>query len=384
MAAYLVAHPGVAGDGRMHAVHELAGGETLVRWALPAMFGCACTHLSLLALAARQRDLTVDVLSGWPKPRCNGAHRPQSSPLRLAFAIGCGSDVGGGIDVGSSGGTSAGVASMSGGSAESARGGASGNDVSGGGAGANSGGVGGSSPSVAGKGGTSTGRRRSQGGSGLGGGGGAGGSAGGAGVGGSPAASGAGGGGGSGGSASVFPPNCKCLGMGPPACVPTGNVTFTLARSASPSADEQKAYDDITCAMTGAVAYYNCNTTITKALNVSYVPSVATADGNYNGSIRFGSDHSYMECATGMHEIAHTVGVGTAPNWPKVSTGGLFTGENAIAQLRVITGVADDVLHSDTQHFWPYGLNYASEAKSTADLLDHCLMVTAIRKDLGL
>jgi len=182
----------------------------------------------------------------------------------------------------------------------------------------------------------------------------------------------------------VFPAKCTCLGLGPPQCMPTGNVTFTLARAASPTADEQRAYDDITCAMDGAVAYYNCNTTISKQLNVTYVPSVATADGNISGSIRFGSDHSYMECATGMHEIAHAVGVGTAPKWPQVSTNGLFNGANAIAQLRAITGVATDVLHSDTQHFWPYGLNYASEAKSTADLIDHCLMVTAIRKDLGL
>jgi hypothetical protein len=85
-----------------------------------------------------------------------------------------------------------------------------------------------------------------------------------------------------------------------------------------------------------------------------------------------------------MHEIGHTLGVGTAPNWPKLSVDGLFIGETAIAQLRAITGKSDDVLHSDTQHFWPYGLNYESEAKSTADLVDHCLMVTAMRKDLGL
>src|SRR6185369_6926147 len=141
-----------------------------------------------------------------------------------------------------------------------------------------------------------------------------------------------------------------------------GDISFTLTRSASPTADEQSAYEAITCAMTGAVAYYNCNTSLSKKLSVTYVPSVATADSNFNGSIRFGSDHGYMVCATSMHEVGHALGVGTAPNWPKVSTGGLFNGEAAIAQLRAITGKADDVVHSDTQHFWPYGLNYASEA----------------------
>jgi hypothetical protein len=57
---------------------------------------------------------------------------------------------------------------------------------------------------------------------------------------------------------------------------------------------------------------------------------------------------------------------------------------NATAELRAITGNAMDVLHCDSQHFWPYGLNYVTEAHSTEDLVDHCRIVTAIRKDLGL
>jgi hypothetical protein len=188
---------------------------------------------------------------------------------------------------------------------------------------------------------------------------------------------------GSGGSAVVFPPNCTCLELGPPACTQTGHVSYTLTKAAAPTADQLSAYDAISCAMDGAVAYYNCNTSITKQLNVTYDPGVPTADGNFNGSVRFGG-RAYMECVTGMHEIAHAVGVGTAPKWSTYSVGGVFTGANAIAQLRAITGNAADVLHSDTQHFWPYGLNYTSEAHGTADLIDHCLMVTAIRKDLGL
>jgi len=34
-------------------------------------------------------------------------------------------------------------------------------------------------------------------------------------------------------------------------------------------------------------------------------------------------------------------------------------------------GVGGNTLHSDTQHFWPFGLNQASEAQSAADLVDH-------------
>ena len=204
-----------------------------------------------------------------------------------------------------------------------------------------------------------------------------------AGSGGAAAMAGMGGVAGGGGASVVFPPNCTCLSLGPPACTPTGHVSYTLAKAASPTPEQVSAYAAITCAMDGAVAYYNCNTNITKQLNVTYDPGVPTADGNINGSVRFGG-RDYMECVTGMHEIAHAVGVGTAPKWSTYSAGGVFTGTNAIAQLRAITGNASDVLHSDTQHFWPYGLNYTSEAHSTADLVDHCQMVTAIRKDLGL
>ncbi len=251
----------------------------------------------------------------------------------------------------------------------------------GGGGGGSSAGAGGS---AGGRGGNAGGRGGNAGGGGAGGhGGNAGGGGKNAGGGSGGSSAGTGGAAGTAGSIVQFPPGCTCLGMGPPACTPTGHVTYTLAKSASPTADEQSAYTAITCAMDGAVAYYNCNTAITKQLNVSYVPSVPTADGNINGSIRFGGTQ-YMECATAMHETAHAVGIGTASNWGTYSVGGVFLGASAIAQLHAIPGHETDTLHSDTQHFWPFGLNQASEASSPADLVDHCLMVIAIRKDLGL
>src|SRR5260221_7848599 len=219
-------------------------------------------------------------------------------------------------------------------------------------------------------------------GTGTGGSGGAGGSSS-AGTGGKGGSAGNGGKGGAGGSSVVFPPGCKCMTLGPPSCTPTGHVTYALAKATNPTQAEQSAYDAITCAMEGAVAYYNCNTAITKQLNVSYVPSVQTADGNINGSIRFGNT-SDMQCVTAMHEIAHTVGIGQASNLGTFSLSSTFTGMNARAELRAITGNMMDVLHCDSQHFWPYGLNYVTEAHSTEDLVDHCRIVTAIRKDLGL
>ncbi len=171
-------------------------------------------------------------------------------------------------------------------------------------------------------------------------------------------------------------------GSGSDVCPASGNVTYTLTKASSPTADQQDAYDLITLAMDEAVRYYNCYTNITKHETVTYNPSVATADGNSNGSIRFGGKQ-YMEYSRAMHEIAHTVGIGTYSEYQALIVDGIFTGDVATAQLRDITGVPDDEVHGDSQHFWPYGLNYESEVESEADLINHCLMVVAIRADMG-
>ncbi|NLT56383.1 MAG: hypothetical protein GXX79_17860 [Actinomycetales bacterium] len=165
-------------------------------------------------------------------------------------------------------------------------------------------------------------------------------------------------------------------------CPASGRITYTLARDAS-SADALEAYRLITSAMDQAVAVYNCHTNITKQLYVTYNPSVATADGNINGSIRFGSRAS-MQQITAMHEISHTLGVGTSSAWAPRLSNGVWTGSAATNQLRAITGDPSAAVHGDRQHFWPYGLNYTSEVSSSADLVNHCRMVVALRQDMGL
>lgn len=179
-------------------------------------------------------------------------------------------------------------------------------------------------------------------------------------------------------------------GMGPSgaSCPYTGHVSYTLAKSQNPTATEQAAYDKIKEGMDKALSYYNCYTNITKTIQASYVPSVQTADGNINGSLRFGSNTTYMDYRTCMHEISHTVGIGQASNWSSFLSNGLFTGAHAKEQLQTINSMlampGDGVLHADTQHFWPYGINQQSEVKSEADLIAHCQMVVAFRLDLGL
>jgi hypothetical protein len=164
-------------------------------------------------------------------------------------------------------------------------------------------------------------------------------------------------------------------------CPGSGTTTYTLDQVASPTPDEQNAYDLITEAMDTAVYYYNCYTDLSRELWVTYNPSVATADGNVNGSIRFGSTAS-MNHITAMHEIGHVMGVG-AWQFQALVVDGIFTGANATATLREITGIPDDVLHADSMHFWPYGLNYTSEVSSEQDLITHCLIVNAMQADFA-
>src|SRR6185437_7906226 len=120
-------------------------------------------------------------------------------------------------------------------------------------------------------------------------------------------------------------------------CPFSGHVSYTVSKSASASADEQDAYAHIAVAMDAAVAVYNCYANITKADTVTYNPRVQTADGNVNGSIRFGADRTYMTLPTAMHEISHSVGIGSGP-FDALVSGGIFTGTNATTQLRAITG----------------------------------------------
>jgi hypothetical protein len=170
-------------------------------------------------------------------------------------------------------------------------------------------------------------------------------------------------------------------GTGGKSCPSQGAVSYMLTRAAAPTSAQAAAYDKITAALDTALSYYNCYTDITKSLRVSYEPSVATADGNVNGNIRFGSTDS-MNHITAMHEIAHTLGVGST-EFNRLIMGGVFTGPVATAKLREITGDPAAEVHGDTQHFWPYGLNFTSEVKSNQDLIDHCAMVVAIRTDMG-
>ncbi|MBN2717075.1 MAG: hypothetical protein JXX14_14585 [Deltaproteobacteria bacterium] len=166
-------------------------------------------------------------------------------------------------------------------------------------------------------------------------------------------------------------------------CIAAGAVTYTLSRADNPTAEQQEMYSLITAAMDLATYYYNCYTSITKSLTVEYNPGVSTADGNYNGNIRFGR-REYMQVATAMHEIAHTVGIGTTSQYQSMFSGAVFTGETTTNLIREIENDPAAEVHGDSQHFWPYGLNYESEYETESDLINHCKIVQAILTDCGL
>jgi hypothetical protein len=162
----------------------------------------------------------------------------------------------------------------------------------------------------------------------------------------------------------------------------TGHITYTLNRAANPTADQQDAYTRITAAMDAATTYYNTYTSITKHLSVNYVPDVPTADASFNGTVRFGQNRTYMVVLTALHETAHTVGIGTTNEYKNLIVNGVFTGAGGTAMLREVIGDPAAVLKGDAQHFWPYGLNYASEYKSDDDYVFHCKIVGAMYQDM--
>lgn len=162
----------------------------------------------------------------------------------------------------------------------------------------------------------------------------------------------------------------------------SGKVSYTLHRESNPTQDQLDAYAKIKTAMDSALGYYNQYTTLTKHLNVHYNTGVSTADANFNGTIRFGSNRSYMVVHTSMHEIAHTLGIGTTSEYRNLIVNNIFTGAQATAKLREIANDPDTLLHGDQQHFWPCGLNYAHEVKSKQDLINHCIIVNEMCKDM--
>ena len=96
-------------------------------------------------------------------------------------------------------------------------------------------------------------------------------------------------------------------------------------------------------AMNTAVGRYNAHGGFSENINVYYDPGVPTADAAYGGPIRFGG--TWPVDGVAQHELAHTLGVGTAPQWGSFSYGGTWHGAYAIEQLHQFDGLSCANLH---------------------------------------
>lgn len=161
---------------------------------------------------------------------------------------------------------------------------------------------------------------------------------------------------------------------------PAGALTYSLAGGSENWPADVRA--QIVYAMNGAVAEYNRYGTFPKHVTANYNAGVPTAQGSYSGWIDFGGNAAYRNFRTALHEISHTLGVGTVWNWSSFLSNGTWTGAAGVAQIRALDGPSANV-YGDGTHFWPYGLNYESEA-STENNRRHVLMVAAFRRDLGI
>jgi hypothetical protein len=159
--------------------------------------------------------------------------------------------------------------------------------------------------------------------------------------------------------------------------LPVGPLTYRLAAGNENWPADIRA--EIMYSMDGAVAEYNRYGTFNKSLTANYNPGVPTAQAGYDGWIDFGGSRNFR---TALHETAHTLGVGTAPNFCSFVSAGIWTGSNAVWQVRQFDGPTANV-NSDCTHFWPYGLNYDNEG-GTENFRRHVLMVAALRRDMGI
>jgi hypothetical protein len=82
---------------------------------------------------------------------------------------------------------------------------------------------------------------------------------------------------------------------------------------------------------------------------------------------------------TALHEIAHTIGVGTSAGWSRLGGSGTWTGAQATALVRQYDGSGAKI-STGGGHFWPYGLNYENEFSNTA-ADRHVRIVAAMVRD---
>jgi hypothetical protein len=167
--------------------------------------------------------------------------------------------------------------------------------------------------------------------------------------------------------------------------IPKGNNTFTMNIDSASNPDH---FRRIKAAMTSACDYHDNLTSIVSQKSVNYGSGTPTAEASYGGWMRFGPNASYQRTGTALHEMAHTVGVGTQSMWSNTNlhANNIWLGERTTKVLKTMLPLHKNTtypeVHGDTQHFWPFGINGAQEDDGT-DLLYvmNSLLVQAMGED---
>ncbi len=169
-------------------------------------------------------------------------------------------------------------------------------------------------------------------------------------------------------------------------CPCSGTIEYVLNDSESWPAD---VFARLSEAMEEAVWYYNCYANLSHSLTVNYTTdgsAVPTAQANVDGWMTFGPDPAYQVLATVMHEMGHTMGVAYYP-WTELTDANRHWTGAAVNALMASLPEDEkdpgepDFITADSMHFWPYGLNYASEYKSEWSLINHVRIVAAMNVD---
>ncbi len=158
----------------------------------------------------------------------------------------------------------------------------------------------------------------------------------------------------------------------------SAQITFTVEGDWPTAARRQAAVD----AMTAAVDRYNAHGGFTKTLRVTYNENVPTADGNFNGNIRFGG--RFPDEGVSLHEIGHTLGMGTTNAYQnnRNASNNRWTGERGIRKVEQFDGIGTNI-GADNFHFFPYGLNFSNEYNEV-NFDRHVALVYEMGRDMNL
>lgn len=159
-------------------------------------------------------------------------------------------------------------------------------------------------------------------------------------------------------------------------------VTFDLAvdKANDTTPVPTNIQNEIMNAINSAMAVYNEWSNYNKNLYVVYNSGVATADGNYNGTIRFGPGAQYRTPLIAFHEINHVMGAGTYGTWDSNvdNTAKLWLGQAGIAMSEQY--FPSNTLKADLHIHW-----VGDGPTQNVDMFREGVhIIGALRQDMGL